>query len=171
MTALAAVESSPLDALAVEIGREVQAAEADFQSAVTHAIRAGELLIEARRQVHHGEWEDWVDANFPGSLRKAQGYMRLARKARSAMRFAHLGIGGALDKLSEPSVGDGRSNRTPTPDPETDTPSEPASGGVENERRAQERQQAQAVDNAPRRPFDEPYRIPPRDPACATPTR
>jgi hypothetical protein len=67
--------------IAEEIRREVDAAEADFQSAVAHAIRAGELLIEAKAQVGHGNWLPWLKANFDGSERTAQNYMRLALKS------------------------------------------------------------------------------------------
>ena len=64
--------------LADEIGQEVAASEADFQSAVSHAIRAGEKLIEAKGLVAHGEWSQWLAKHFPGSQRTARNYMRLA---------------------------------------------------------------------------------------------
>jgi hypothetical protein len=70
-----------LDRLAVEIRTEVDAAEADFQSAVQHAIRAGELLIDAKAQVKHGGWLPWLEANFPLSERTARNYMRMAEKS------------------------------------------------------------------------------------------
>jgi hypothetical protein len=81
-----------LSALAAEIRREVEQAEADYRSAVQHAVRAGELLIEAKAQVQHGQWLPWLEANFPGSARSPQGYMRLAENAEDAQRVAHLGI-------------------------------------------------------------------------------
>jgi hypothetical protein len=93
--------SRPLDALAAEIRDEVDAAEADFQSAVGHAIRAGELLIEAKAQVKHGEWHDWLGEHFPASVRTAQGYMRLVKHQANAQRVAHLGIGAALRELAD----------------------------------------------------------------------
>lgn len=70
---------SDLNALAVQIRTEVDAAEADFRSAVAHAIRAGELLIEAKSQVGHGQWLPWLAANCSVKEREAQNYMRLAR--------------------------------------------------------------------------------------------
>jgi hypothetical protein len=91
-----------LSTLAIEIRREVEQAEADFQSAIAHAVRAGELLIEAKGQLKHGEWLPWLAANFPGSARSAQGYMRLAEHAEDAQRVAHLGIKGALKQLAAP---------------------------------------------------------------------
>lgn len=88
--------------IAQEIRREVDAAEADFESAVQHAIRAGELLTEAKAQVNHGEWLPWLAQNFAAGARTAQNYMRLAGHAEDAQRVAHLGIGAALKQLAAP---------------------------------------------------------------------
>jgi hypothetical protein len=88
--------------LAAGIRREIEAAESDFQSAVQHAIQAGALLIDAKAQVKHGGWLPWLEANFPGSVRSAQGYMRLAENAEDAQRVAHLGLKGALREISAP---------------------------------------------------------------------
>ncbi len=74
-----ALDASRLTTLAVEIRTEVEAAEADFQSAVRHAIAAGEKLTEAKALVPHGQWLPWLEANFEGGERTAQNYMRLAR--------------------------------------------------------------------------------------------
>jgi hypothetical protein len=102
---------SELVALAAEIRREVEEAERAWHDAVSHAIRAGELLLEAKGQVKHGQWLLWLKANFPGSARSAQGYMRLARHVEDAQALAHLGVEGALRQLAAPreagSNGDG----------------------------------------------------------------
>lgn len=95
-------EVSRLDGLATEIRREVAAADADFRSAVGHAIRAGELLREAKGAVAHGGWLPWLKANFNGSVRTAQNYMRLADNVEEAQRVAHLGLKGALKELAAP---------------------------------------------------------------------
>jgi hypothetical protein len=97
----------PLAAIATELCREVEQAEQHWQSAVAHAIRAGQLLVEAKTQVKHGEWLPWLGANFPGSVRTAQGYMRLAAHAEDAQRLAHLGVAGALNELSAPRLASG----------------------------------------------------------------
>lgn len=102
MSAVERVATRTLDALAISIRDEIEQAEADFLSAVGHAIRAGELLIEAKGQVKHGEWLPWLEANFTGSTRSAQGYMRLAENAEDAQRVAHLGIKGALKQITAP---------------------------------------------------------------------
>lgn len=98
-----------LPTIAAEIREEVDAAEASWRDAVGHAIRAGELLIEAKSHVAHGQWLPWLKANFPGSARSAQGYMQLADHAEDARRFAHLGVGGALKELAAPNEEDARS--------------------------------------------------------------
>src|SRR5262245_1763877 len=92
-----------LPTIAIEIRREVDAAGSSWRDAVGHALAAGELLIEAKGRVKHGEWLPWLEANFPGSTRSAQGYMRLAENAEDAQRVAHLGVKGALKELAAPS--------------------------------------------------------------------
>ena len=42
------------------------------------ARAAGKLLLEAKDTVKHGEWLDWLEANFEGSGRTARAYMRIA---------------------------------------------------------------------------------------------
>ena len=59
---------------------------------VEHYRRAGELLIEAKEGVPHGEWGAWLEDNFALNASTAQRYMRLARidetEARTAERFS-----------------------------------------------------------------------------------
>lgn len=88
--------------IATELRREVEAAETNFRSAVQHAIRAGELLIEAKSQLGHGEWLPWLEANFPGSERTAQNYMRMARKSACVADLPS--IRDAIALLAEPQV-------------------------------------------------------------------
>lgn len=68
-----------LTVLAREIQQEVEAAETAWSKALQHAIRADELLIEAKGMVKRGEWEPWLKANSPGGRTTAANYMRLAR--------------------------------------------------------------------------------------------
>lgn len=67
-----------LPILAAQIADEVCKAENAWRDALGHAIRAGELLIEAKGLVKHGEWLSWLAENFLGSDRTARLYMRLA---------------------------------------------------------------------------------------------
>lgn len=88
-----------LDVLATEIREEHEQATHAFRRAVQHAVRCGELLEEVKARMPHGAWLPWLDEHFPASRRTAQGYMRLAR-SQDAQGIAHLGIAGALRKLS-----------------------------------------------------------------------
>jgi hypothetical protein len=45
-----------------------------------HYCRAGEMLLEARRQVEPGHWTAWVKDHCAISPRTADAYMQLARK-------------------------------------------------------------------------------------------
>lgn len=65
--------------LAPRINRAHRACENSARAAVEHAVRAGELLLEAKAAVGHGCWLDWLADNFAGSADTAQTYMRLAR--------------------------------------------------------------------------------------------
>jgi hypothetical protein len=93
---LVKAEAATLDALGDVLRREWEAFDDAVQNAVSHAIRVGEVLIEAKSRARHGEWLPWLEANFPGSPRSAQGYMQLAANSEDARRVAHLGVRGAL---------------------------------------------------------------------------
>jgi ParB-like nuclease family protein/DUF3102 family protein len=90
--------------LAAEIQAEHDRALEAAHSAVEHAARCGELLLQAKDQAAHGEWQAWVAKHCTFSLRTAQGYMRLARtiEAGEAQRVAHLPLREALAALAEP---------------------------------------------------------------------
>ncbi len=97
---------SALVSLAADINREHHAAFCKAREALEHARRAGELLIEAKATVRHGEWLPWLSANVQFSERTAQGYMRLAAhwpelEAKSAT-VADLPLRDALKALAEP---------------------------------------------------------------------
>ena len=56
----------------------VQEIEAGNAAGIEHFRRAGEMLLEAKKQVGHGEWGGWLKRNFRLSQRSANDYMRLA---------------------------------------------------------------------------------------------
>jgi Protein of unknown function (DUF3102) len=72
------LERRRLSELTEEVKQEIRRADESWRYAVGHAIRAGELLIEAKRLVKHGEWPPWLEASFSGSDRTARLYMRFA---------------------------------------------------------------------------------------------
>ena len=59
--------------------------------ALNLVIKAGGILIEAKKLVKHGGWEKWVSANVPTiSKRTSENYMRLAKKAANPQYVALL---------------------------------------------------------------------------------
>ena len=69
-----------LDQLAQRINDEHEKANAAFEKGLGHALTAGQLLLEAKSKVKHGEWLDWLRDNCTVSERSAQLYMRTARQ-------------------------------------------------------------------------------------------
>lgn len=102
-----------LTALADEINEEHRACDEALRAGLNHAVRAGELLAEAKGRVKHGEWGSWLEENFEGSARTAQAYMKVAREVPNldeakAQRVADLSFRGALKELSAPEEDDGQ---------------------------------------------------------------
>ena len=62
------LEKTALADLASSINTAHQQAERALRDGLLHAIRAGELLLLTKRQVEHGEWENWLQANVPFQL-------------------------------------------------------------------------------------------------------
>ncbi len=92
--------------LAECISKEHQACRSAAQSAVQHAIRAGELLLEAKSKIPHGQWLSWLEGNCGVAERTAQAYMRLARELPKlepgkAQCVADLPIREALSAIAE----------------------------------------------------------------------
>jgi hypothetical protein len=65
--------------LASRIRAEHEAVSAALSESVRHAIAAGELLIEAKEKLQHGQWLPWLKDRCTISERTAQLYMRVAR--------------------------------------------------------------------------------------------
>lgn len=90
-----------LEQLAEEIHAHHQAIERAWVETVAQAIELGEKLNEAKLLVGvHGQWIPWLRENFPGSVRTAQEYMRLAR---AKTQTAHLPtVRDAVAMLTQP---------------------------------------------------------------------
>jgi hypothetical protein len=75
---------------------------------VERAFDAGELLIEAKAQLKHGQWLPWLRDHVEISERAAQLYMRLARYRptieANPQPVAELSFKGALALLTKPST-------------------------------------------------------------------
>jgi hypothetical protein len=65
--------------LAAKINAAHSAATKAVAEGAMHAIKAGELLLEAKAKVGHGQWAKWQRENLSFSKRTAQVYMQLAR--------------------------------------------------------------------------------------------
>jgi hypothetical protein len=71
--------SNSLTDLAARIRAEHTAVATALKDSVKHAIVAGELLIEAKAQVSHGQWLPWLRDHCTISERTAQLYIRVAK--------------------------------------------------------------------------------------------
>jgi hypothetical protein len=72
-------ESNSLADLAARIQAEHLAVSAALKESVRHAIAAGELLIEAKAKVPHGQWLPWLESHCSISERTAQLSMRCTK--------------------------------------------------------------------------------------------
>jgi hypothetical protein len=77
---------------------------ATLKRGFNHAMRTGELLIEAKALVGHGKWLLWFRNNCRMAERTAQVYMRLARNRGEveSADLADLTINGVLATLALP---------------------------------------------------------------------
>jgi hypothetical protein len=71
--------SNSLVDLAARIKAEHEATAAALKDSVAHAMAAGDLLIEAKAQLAHGQWLPWLTEHCAISERTAQLYMRTAK--------------------------------------------------------------------------------------------
>jgi hypothetical protein len=106
-----------LDALAVRIRSEHKAAAISMVRSIQHAMAAGDLLIQAKKQLKHGHWLPWLEEHCKFSDRTAQRYIQLARH-RSLLEanpssVADLTIQGALELISAPRIVPGPSGGSP----------------------------------------------------------
>jgi hypothetical protein len=83
-----------------------------FQRSVTHAMEVGDLLIEAKRRVGHGNFEAWLGTHCQLSFRTARRYMGMAKdrakiEAQLATKTANLADLNAQRLLTDQSGGGG----------------------------------------------------------------
>ena len=84
------------DSIATEINNLSKQAIASAGEAVEHARKAGELLLEVKNQLPHGQFLQWVKQNITVSLRQAQRYMAAAQGKALVLKD----LTGKYDKVS-----------------------------------------------------------------------
>jgi Protein of unknown function (DUF3102) len=88
--------SNSLADLAARIRAEHEATAIALRRSIAHAIAAGELLIEAKDLLKHGEWLPWLRDHCVMSERTAQLYMRCSRARKeieaNTQQFADLNL-------------------------------------------------------------------------------
>ena len=103
----AGIGSNSLTDLAARIRAEHEATADALKSSVEHAMAAGDLLIEAKAQVKHGQWLPWLTEHCAMSDRTARLYMQLARhrpEIEESATVADLNLRGALALITVPKV-------------------------------------------------------------------
>jgi DUF3102 family protein len=66
--------------LAARINEAHHSAMRHADKAISQAIACGEMLLEAKAKLPHGQWLPWLRKNITFGERSAQGYMRIAQK-------------------------------------------------------------------------------------------
>lgn len=100
-----------LESIAAEINREHQLCYSVFRTSLEHAMRAGELLVQAKEQVSHGQWLPWVEANCEFARNTATGYMQLHsyRELLNDRPVDHLGVREAIAYIAKQTLQQGKS--------------------------------------------------------------
>ena len=91
------------DDLVREINAEHGHVETYKRNTIQHAIRCGELLLEMKQRVGHGNWLAWVREHFDASERTARNYMEIAKSAAVADLHDDTTMRSALRALASPS--------------------------------------------------------------------
>jgi len=95
--------AGPCQREAARINAEHDAVVGAEHEALLHAIRAGQLLLDVKRRVPHGDFLPWIGANCHFTARTGQLYMALARELSSKCEtVSHLGLRAALALVRVP---------------------------------------------------------------------
>jgi hypothetical protein len=106
-----AVMSAPALNLAERIEGAHKSATSFARNALEFAALCGELLLEAKEQVGHGNWLAWVEANLSFGDRQARKYMRLAQHVdQIGIENADLTLDQAVALLASPKEVQGTSH-------------------------------------------------------------
>lgn len=95
-----------LDTLAARINAKIAEVETAHRTTLERAREAGELLIQAKEQVDHGQWLPWLEAHCHVSVDMAGKWMKLSREwPELEAKFGtvpNVGVKEALKLLAKP---------------------------------------------------------------------
>lgn len=95
-----------LPGLAAAINQEHENCNIAILDGLQHAIKAGELLHQAKAQIQHGQWLQWLKDNVSFSERTAQNYIRVFQRKNELIdksaTVADLSYKAAINLLTEP---------------------------------------------------------------------
>ena len=77
-------------ATAASINKAHRLAKESAETAVEYAICCGQLLIEKKEKVPHGEWKPWIKKNCEFKYDAAKRYMKAARQKVTGVPFSTL---------------------------------------------------------------------------------
>lgn len=85
------VPNSPLQII-VEINEQHRLAKLHAAETIKHAVRCGELLLQQKKLLPHGEFTRWVEQNCEFSARSARAYMQVTENFQngSALPFSSI---------------------------------------------------------------------------------
>ena len=106
MSSAQVVQSNSLTDLAARIRAEHENSILAVKRGLAHAISAGQLLIEAKAQLQHGQWLPWLRDHCQVPERTAQLYMKLATHGDEIRSVADLTVRGAMAALMPPNEGE-----------------------------------------------------------------
>lgn len=89
-----ALEGKTLDDLAAEANLYTARGDKCLGESLTFYFAAGRRLIEAKKRVGHGNWQNWLADNFSSSADTANNYMKIARRFgnQNPNQFRNLGL-------------------------------------------------------------------------------
>jgi hypothetical protein len=96
--------SNSLTDLAARIRSEHEAATGAMRRSLEHGMAAGELLLEAKAQLKHGQWGPWLTEHCAIPYSTAALYMKLARRRSEIEQISNvrdLSLRGAVGLLSD----------------------------------------------------------------------
>jgi hypothetical protein len=99
LASTATLPADPMTDLIKQINEAHQEVRLALRRTGECAIKAGLLLLQAKRLVRHGSFAEWIAANCALSERTAQLYMQVARKFPNPQNFADFSLSDLMEML------------------------------------------------------------------------